>query len=297
MDLGLLKVFRAVAEEGSLSKAAQRLNYVQSNVTARMQQLEEELETPLFYRHSRGITLTAAGQTLLAYSEQIFHLCEEAVQAVKEEGHPRGALSLGAVEEMAAVRLPGILSAYQKEYRDVEVQLRVGSTAALIEDVLHYKLDGAFVKGPVRHPDLVQEDSAEDELVLVTAPDHPPVSSLGDLQMQTYIVMFSGCLYRTRLEEWLRQEGQQAFKLMELGTSEGILGCVKAGLGFTLMPRSYVEKRTRADEVALHPIPERYAGLTTLLIRRRDLYLSRAWQAFVETVHHQADEEQAGALA
>ncbi|MNE83830.1 HTH-type transcriptional regulator YofA [compost metagenome] len=67
-------MFQAVAEEGSISKAAQSLNYVQSNVTARIQQLEQELGTPLFYRHSRGITLTSAGQTLMEYTVRIFNL-------------------------------------------------------------------------------------------------------------------------------------------------------------------------------------------------------------------------------
>lgn len=287
MDFNLLKVFRTVAEEGSLSKAAQSLNYVQSNVTARIQQLEEELGTNLFYRHSRGITLTSAGKTLLDYSERIFHLCDEAVKAVQDSDHPRGTLTIGAVEETAAVRLPPLLAAYQKQYPDVDLNLRVGSTAEQLEAVLHYQVDGAFVKGPVDHPDLVSEDIAEDELVLLTPPDHPPVHTLQDLQVRKYIVLFSGCLYRTRLEAWLRLEGcHQAFHDMELGTSEGILSCVKAGLGFTLMPRSYVDKRTRPGEVACHPIPEPYRLLQTLLIRRRDLYQNGAWRAFVDTVQH-----------
>ncbi|WP_036704760.1 LysR family transcriptional regulator, partial [Paenibacillus graminis] len=95
MDIGLLKVFQAAAEEGSISKAAQRLNYVQSNVTARIQQLEQELKTPLFYRHSRGITLTSAGQTLMEYTLKIINLLEEAAQAVLDSPVPKGSITVG----------------------------------------------------------------------------------------------------------------------------------------------------------------------------------------------------------
>lgn len=131
MDMGLLKVFQAVAEEGSISKAAQSLNYVQSNVTARIQQLEQELKTPLFYRHSRGITLTSAGQTFMEYTVRILKLLDEAKQAVLDSPVPKGSITVGS-DTTAAVRLPAILSAYRVCYPDVEVHLQVGRAGSLL---------------------------------------------------------------------------------------------------------------------------------------------------------------------
>lgn len=69
MNIQLLQVFLTTAREGSISKAALTLNYAQSNVTNKIQQLENDLQTKLFYRHSRGITLTPPGQILVSYSE------------------------------------------------------------------------------------------------------------------------------------------------------------------------------------------------------------------------------------
>ena len=74
MDFKTLKIFRSVAQTGSISRAATELHYVQSNVSARIQQLEERLGATLFIRQSRGMTLTAAGETLMAYASRILNM-------------------------------------------------------------------------------------------------------------------------------------------------------------------------------------------------------------------------------
>src|SRR5438445_11922769 len=95
MDAGDLRVFEAVARLGGMNRAAAELNTVQSNVTARIRLLEEALGTPLFHRHSRGVTLTVAGHRLLPYAERVGHLLAEARRAVSDDGAPKGPLSLG----------------------------------------------------------------------------------------------------------------------------------------------------------------------------------------------------------
>ena len=72
-----LLIFQTVANKGSINKAAEELNYVQSNVTSRIQKLEEELNTKLFHRHKRGITLTNEGNALFPYAQKIISLTEE----------------------------------------------------------------------------------------------------------------------------------------------------------------------------------------------------------------------------
>lgn len=85
MDFNELRIFKAVAEEGNVSRAAERLNCVQSNVTARIRQLDESLKVTLFHRKSRGVSLTAAGRVLLDYAERIMVLVSEAVRIVQEQ--------------------------------------------------------------------------------------------------------------------------------------------------------------------------------------------------------------------
>src|SRR5215472_5055748 len=112
MDSGDLQVFEAVARAGGITRAADALHTVQSNVTARVQLLERELGVQLFERHSRGVSLTSAEQVLLPYAEQVGRLLAEAQRAVGDTSVPRGPLRVGSLETTAARRLPTVLAAY-----------------------------------------------------------------------------------------------------------------------------------------------------------------------------------------
>jgi DNA-binding transcriptional LysR family regulator len=193
MDAADLKVFEAVARLGGMSRAAAELHTVQSNVTARIRALEARLGTPLFQRHSRGVALTAAGRRLLPYALRVQRLLEEARRAAVDDGRPRGALAIGSLETTAALRLAPLLSAYVAAYPLVDLALRTGTTSELIEEVLEQRVEGAFVCGPVSHPELAQEVVFREELALLTAPG---VSSLDQLLGQPevkIIVLRAGC--------------------------------------------------------------------------------------------------------
>src|SRR5262245_9155260 len=109
MESADLRIFEAVARAGGITKAATELNTVQSNVTARIRQLEREVATPLFSRHSRGVTLTPAGRDLLPYASRIGALLAEARRAI-DNAAPQGALQVGSLETTAGLRLPPILA-------------------------------------------------------------------------------------------------------------------------------------------------------------------------------------------
>src|ERR1700754_2795796 len=133
MDLSDLRVFEAVARHGSMNRAAAELHTVQSNVTARIRALEEQIGTELFQRTSRGVVLTAAGQRLLPYASRIGALLKEAREAARDDGTPRGPLHIGALETAAALRLPAVLSAYTQAYPEVALTLTTGTSSSLVE--------------------------------------------------------------------------------------------------------------------------------------------------------------------
>lgn len=282
MDAGDLRIFEAVARLGGMNRAAAELNTVQSNVTARIRQLEAELGESLFQRHSRGVVLTAAGRRLLPYAERIRHLLEEARRAATDDGRPKGALTVGSLETTAALRLPPVLAAYAAAYPEVDLVLRTGTTAELVDEVLDHRLEGAFVCGPVDHPDLAEESIFREELVLVTAPGigRPP-DLAGEARLKI-VVLRAGCSYRQRLESILAAKGVVGLRQLEFGTIDGILGCVGAGLGVSLLPRSVVATAAREGRVALHALPPEDADVETVFIRRRDALVSSALRAFVE---------------
>ena len=279
MDVGDLKVFEAVARLGGMNRAAAELHTVQSNVTTRVRLLEEELGAALFERHSRGVALTAAGHRLLPYAVKLRHLLDEARRAFSDRGRPAGRLTVGSLETTAALRLSPVLSAYVARYPEVDLVLRTGTSCELVADVLEHRLEGAFVCGPVDHPELEEHAVFHEELAIVTAPGVPDLdAALGQSELKA-VVLRAGCSYRQRLEDILARRGIVGVRLLEFGTVEAIFACVAAGIGISLLPCSLVA--AGLARVAAHRLPPADANVDTVFIRRRDAFLSSALAAFL----------------
>lgn len=281
MDAADLRIFETVARVGGMNRAAAELNTVQSNVTARIRQLEEDLGTTLFHRHSRGVTLTAAGRRLLPYAARIMRTLEEARRAVEDDGTPKGPLTIGSLETTAALRLSPVLAAYAEAYPAVDVTLSTGTTGELVEAVLTRRLEGAFVCGPVDHPDLEAEPVFREELAVLTAPHVGTLEDLARMREVKIVVLRAGCSYRQRLEDVLARRGLVDVRRLEFGTIEGILGCVAAGIGVSLLPRTLVAQAAAEGRVAVHALPPTEAEVDTVFIRRRDGFVSSALGAFL----------------
>ena len=284
MDAADLRIFETVARLGGMTRAAAELHTVQSNVTARIRALEDELGTPLFERSSRGVALTAAGHRLLPYAVRVRHLLEDARQAVEDEGTPAGPLTLGSLETTAALRLSPLLSTYLAKYPEVDLILRTGTTRELTEAVLEHRVEGAFVCGPVSHPELDAETIFREELAIFTAPAVEGLDELvkqGDLKI---VVLRIGCSYRQRLEDILAKRGVVGARLLEFGTLEAIVGCVAAGLGVTLLPKALIGPVWPDGRVAVHELAAADAIVDTVFIRRRDGFVSSALAAFLQCV-------------
>jgi DNA-binding transcriptional LysR family regulator len=282
MDVSDLRIFEAVARLRGMNKAASELNTVQSNVTARVRLLEENLGMQLFHRHSRGIALTAAGQRLLPYAVRVMQLLTEARRAVTDDGIPKGPLTIGSLETTAALRLSPVLSAYAAVYPDVDVTLRTGTTCELIADVREHRVEGAFVCGPVDHGELQEEIFFREELVILTAMKVPNLDAALRKDDVRIVVLRQGCSYRQFLETMLAKRGIVGLRLLEFGTLEAIYGAVSAGLGITLLPKSLIESVWRDRRVAVHELPVNESRVDTVFIHRRDALVSSALAAFLK---------------
>src|SRR4051794_2685094 len=282
MDAGDLRVFEAVARLGGMNRAATELHTVQSNVTARIRQLEAELGTVLFQRSSRGVVLTPAGRRLLPYAMRIANLLAEAKRAVADDGNPKGPLVIGSLETTAGLRLPGVLADFAERYPEVDLELATGTTCELVESVLGHRLEGAFVCGPVNHPELDEQRVFREELVIVTARSVRRVDDLFARPEVKIIVFRAGCSYRQRLENLLTARGVVAMRILQFATLEGILGCVGADVGLTLLPKGIVSAARDQGRIAVHEIAPADAWVDTVFIRRPDVYASSALTAFLD---------------
>ncbi len=274
MELSDLQTFAAVARTGGITRAAEELNTVQSNVTQRVKALEAEIGTPLFERHSRGMTLTGAGKRLLPYAQRMAALSREAVLAARDDGEPKGPLAIGSMETTAAVRLPPLLADFHRRFPAVRLSLRTAPTADLVAGVLDGTLDGAFVAGPITHDDLVATSAFREELVLVSARRW---SSLTELRAgtpesgPTALVFRTGCTYRQRLEQIFVEFGWPSaarFEPRHAGRHDRlrcrrhgrVVAAARGGRtqcddGQRLDP--HAQRRACARRDALHPAPRR----------------------------------------
>jgi len=282
MEVADLKVFEAVARHGSMNRAASELHTVQSNVTARIRALEREVGVALFQRNARGVRLTPAGLRMLPYAARIAKLVADARLAALDDGPPGGTLALGTLETTAALRLSPILRTFAKRYPFVQLSLTTGTSCSLTADVVECRLDGAFVAGPVDHPELHAETVFEEELVLVTPHTLRSIDALRSARDLKTIVFRLGCSYRQRLDALLTELGVLTATPLEFGSLDAIVACVAAGIGITLLPSGVVAAALAQDIVAVHALAPEKARVLTQFIRRQDAYVSSAMRAFVE---------------
>lgn len=277
MDLSSLEIFRMVVREGSITRAAEQLHRVQSNVTTRIRQLEASLGVTLFLRDRKRLTLTPAGETLLGYAERLLNLAGEAREALQPTA-PSGRLRIGSMESTAASRLPLPLAQYHQRWPAVQLELTTGSTQALIDQVRIFALDAALIAGPLDDPAFEAVPLYIEELVIVASLNHPPIRCPADVQGQTLIAFENGCAYRRFAENWFAgASGGRPERVLELGSYHAMLACVAAGAGIAVAPRSVLELHRGAASLATYALGA-VGQVPTLLIRRCD-YHSPAFEA------------------
>ena len=268
LDLTALEIFKTVAEQGGITRAAARLHRVQSNVTTRVKQLEDRVGTPLFVRQHRRFTLSPHGKLLLAYAERLLDLSAEAEAALRS-GRAAGALAIGALESTAATRLPPILSRFHERHPDVRLQLVTGTSGALVARVTAHDIDAAFVAEPFAAGELEVQPVFDETLVLITPADAPAVRTAKDVAHTTLIAFPTGCSYRRRLEEWLGRSAIVPARVLEFASDHAIVACVAAGAGIAIVPRSVMTVSLGRSAVRMHRLPAPVARARTCLAWRR----------------------------
>lgn len=285
LDLRALEIFRTVALEGSVSKAAIKLNRVQSNISTRVKQLEQQLDKQLFVRQRRGLSLTPDGEVLLGYAERLMQLTQEASDALHAD-RLSGVLRIGAMESTAATRLPAILARYQASHPDVQIELKTDTAGGLLRRLGDHEIEAALLAEPVSGEHLVTQAVFEEQLMLVAPRSFPALDDVAAISGKTIIAFEAGCAYRRYLDQWLRESGIVPGRIMDVSSYLAIFACVAAGTGFAVAPRAVLDIVLAKDALKCHPLPGRYAQIRTLLVHH-DSYRSAklaALQALLPTL-------------
>ncbi|WP_163853089.1 LysR family transcriptional regulator [Paenibacillus elgii] len=283
MELTDLRMVLAIMKEGSITGAAKKLDYVQSNVTARIRKLEAELGTQLFHRSLKGVVPTEKGLLFCQYASDILNMVEEAAVAVKEPDHPCGPLRIGVVETIASSAFfIHALSEFQRKYPEVSLSLINGTSSQNYEMVLDRRLDGAFLTGQYDISPLQVAYEIQEEVFLLASALRKEGFSPLEIANATWVVFPKGCPLRAANEDWLQDEGISSKNLIEVSTLDTMLNCVRAGIGYTFLTEAVVD--TDDERLRIHTVPEPYRFLTTRLVSRKEQFRSKAFAAFADCV-------------
>lgn len=261
MELSSLKTFVAVVDEAGIRGAADKLHTVKSNVTTRIQKLEDELETKLFEKQGRRLQMTQSGKALYEYANQMIQLERQARSTVRVASKSYE-LHIGSPEPFAAVHLPRALQYLRHHHQHIQPKIHTATTAELTRDVLARRLDCAIVGGTISHPDLVATRVVCETMVMVNAREFP--------SPHTMIVRREGCAYRDHALAWQKRAGRYDEDMMTMTTVDGLLGCVAGGLGYAVISQEMIINSRYENQLVVEPLPEADSKIDISLIHRKD---------------------------
>ena len=264
MEIVTLKTFKAVVDEGGIKGAADKLHTVQSNITNRIKKLERELDTKLFNLVGRKLQLTPNGQNLFDYASQIILLESQALSAIL---HDKGSyeLRVGMPETFAVVHMPLALKKLKKNHAKIRTKIYTDTSERLVSAVLNNKVDCAALGNAPKHKDLIVFPIFQEELVIVTPleGEYDPVLFVRD----------EGCGYRKRALFWQQEAGRDNDELMVMSSADGILGCISAGIGYTIMGKDMVVGSRYEESLAMHPVSHGPKHVKLSIIYRKESLL------------------------
>ncbi len=254
MDLRQLEILRAVAQSGSFTSAGEQLHLSQSAVSRQILLLEEELNEQLFLRLGRKIRITPAGTTLLGLSQRMFDDLEQTrAQILENQQTVKGTLRLVGGMTVCLYVFPPLLKAFRKEHPGVDVKLMPGATPRLIRQLRSGTADLGMLTLPVDDPALVSVPVMREELLLVTAPQHPLARKKQvtpqDLARQQFVLFETGSGTRRAIEDFFVSEHISPTVVTETENVEIIKALVRIGMGITIIPYQAVAREVKSGHL------------------------------------------------
>ncbi|HEX4068375.1 MAG TPA: LysR family transcriptional regulator [Acidobacteriaceae bacterium] len=289
MEVRQLEIFRTLAGELNFTRTAERVNTVQSNVTAQIKSLEDELGTKLFDRLAKSVVLTDAGRRFLPYAERALCTMDEGLKVIKTRSEPWGVLRIGAPESILTYRLTEVLKRFQKKYLKVELQFRPYWDGSVIAELEAGRLDVAIVMtNTTEWPQVKSLKMGAERILLLAEPGHPLAVKKAvrpeDLAGQNLLLTEAGCSYRVMFDRVLTTANVKPANATEFSSVEAIKQCMMAGMGVGVLPEVVAARELKAG----HLVALRWAGpeldIGTRVLWHKDKWMSPNIAAFLKTL-------------
>jgi DNA-binding transcriptional LysR family regulator len=293
MNLNHLAIFHAVAQAGSMTLGAERLDISQPAVSKQVQELERALGVHLFDRIGRRVHLSRAGEILADYAGRLFALAQEAEEAMADvRALGRGRLVIGASTTIGSYLLPGVLAEFWRRHPNVELLVEIDNTEQIHRRLIGRELDIGLTEGFVEEEALDAEVFHHDELVVIAAPGHRLAGKLrvplSAVRQEAFVFREPGSGTRAVEERALAPFGLPARVVMALGSTEAIKRMVAEGVGLAIVSRLAARAECDAATLAVLPVAGLHIERPLYLVRLKGRRDGPALQAFCGVLREQS---------
>lgn len=293
MTIRHLKIFVAVCEEGSITKAGEKLFMAQPTVSFAVSQLEKHYGVKLFDRLSKRLYLTDAGRKLLPYAQHIVLMFDE-MEVEAQNLDNSGTLHIGASVTIGNYLIPGLLKAFAKNRPDVVIKMQVDNSEKIEQSVLDNQIDLGLIEGVAHSSQLVSEAFRDDELVLIFAPGHHWETQIsvtpGQLKEEPFLMRERGSGGREILESALLLHDIAIKPAWESISTQTIVQAVVNGLGVAVLPLMMVEPLLVQGSLVTRPIEGISLKRKFFIIHHKNKYIAGIMREFISLCHIDLDE-------
>ena len=289
MDIRNIKTFVTAAELNSFTKAADRLNYVQSTVTMQIQQLEHELGYTLFDRIGKKIFLTSLGSEFLCYAYEILRIADKAENLGKVADSIGGTLRIGVTESLMFCVLMDMLPVFKEKYKNIDISVKSGHMPELVEELKQNRLDILYISASLNIDSALRcHYVREEELAFIVAPTHDTAKnkkiSINELMQYDFIVTEREGICYSRLCELTAKYKASLKNSVEIDSVYVITEFVKKGMGLAFLPEYSVSKQLKEGslvKINADIPPQTYY---TQILCHKNRWISPFMQAFIDMI-------------
>jgi DNA-binding transcriptional LysR family regulator len=288
MEIRQLRSFINVARLLSFNRAAKKMHYAQSSVSAQIHALEEELSVKLFDRLGKTIILTEAGERLVQYAEKITALEEETRSELKSEGQPRGSLTIRMPESLGIYRFPPVIKEFVSKHPGVRLNFTACTHEGLQQDLRKGVTDlGFLLTESINDADLEAEVLGFENIMLVAATGHPLTMKkqvrATDLMEETFLLSKVDCSYRRSFENILEAQGIPIQNTIMFNSVASLKECAIQRLGLTVLPKMAVAAEIASKKLAPVKWKDGQFEVAILMVWYKERWISPKQKAFMAT--------------
>lgn len=291
MDLVQLEHFLAVVDEGSFTRAAERVYRTQSAISQSIKRLEETVGAPVFARDAPEVCLTESGKLLVNYARRMVQMRDEAMRSLDDlKQLVAGRVTVAAHESAAVYLLPGPIKTYLQRHQEIRVGIYRSSLDEIPRRVLDREVEVGFVKDVPVFGELHCAEVHLDQMVLIGSPTHPlssrPKVRLRDLASEHFVLHHQCAATTQRILQLFAECGSQCRVAAELWSFENVKQFVREEVGFAIVPRICVRQELADGTLIALPVPDLNMPRATRMIYRDSRYLSDAARALIDIVRN-----------